>query len=217
MLGTMLTWMQDKQVTGMLLVGPPGAAKSAFAKSLGNTAGVPTIAFDFSGMKGSLVGESGRNLRQALKVVDAVSQGRALVVATCNSLGTLPPELRRRFKFGTFFFDLPTAKERAKIWEIYGAKYRIISKVLKELPADEGWTGAEIASCCEIAYRLKISLVEAARFIVPVAKSAAESIDKLREQASGRFISASEPGVYRKDRPAVEQATPKKRAIEVGQ
>lgn len=216
MLGTMLSWMQDKQATGLLLVGPPGAAKSAFAKSLGNTAGIPTIAFDLSGMKGSLVGESGRNLRNALKVVDSVSQGRALVVATCNSLGTLPPELRRRFKFGTFFFDLPTAAERKTIWELYTAKYRIISKALKEMPNDEGWTGAEIASCCEIAYRLKISLPEAARYIVPVSKSAAESIEKLRRDASGRFISASEPGIYKAPSGlAPAPASPGKRAIEV--
>lgn len=197
MLGTMLTWMQDKQVTGMLLVGPPGAAKSAYAKALGNTGGIPTIAFDLSGMKGSLVGESGRNLRSALKVVDAVAQNRALVVATCNSLASLPPELRRRFTFGTFFFDLPTQGERDLIWNIYVAKHRIISKLLKERPKDDGWTGAEIKTCCEIAFRLKISLVEAASYIVPVVKSAPEAIDKLRTQASGRFISASSPGVYR--------------------
>ncbi len=216
MLGTMLSWMQDKQATGMLLVGPPGAAKSAFAKSLGNTAGIPTISFDLSGMKGSLVGESGRNLRNALKVVDSVSQGRALVVATCNSLGTLPPELRRRFKFGTFFFDLPTAAERKSIWEVKAAKFRIISKMLKELPKDEGWTGAEIESCCEIAYRLKISLVEAANYIVPVSKSASESIEKLRRDASGRFISASAPGIYKAPATlAPAAASTGKRAIEV--
>lgn len=192
MLGTMLSWMQDKSVTGMLLVGPPGAAKSAYAKSLGNTGGIPTIAFDFAGMKGSLVGQSGQNLRTALKVVDAVSQGKALVVATCNSLGALPPELRRRFQFGTFFFDLPTNEEREIIWSIYKGKYKLDST----RPKDESWTGAEIRSCCEIAYRLKITLDEASRYIVPVAKSASESIEKLRQQASGRFISASYPGVY---------------------
>jgi hypothetical protein len=196
MLGTLLTWMQEKAVTGMLLVGPPGAAKSAYAKALGNTGGIPTIMFDLSGMKGSLVGESGRNLRTALKVVDAVSQGRALIVATCNSVGTLPPELRRRFTFGTFFFDLPTAEERASIWSIYLKKFGLQNKLSGPTPKDESWTGAEIRMCCDIAWRLGVTLVAAANYIVPVAKSAAESIQRLREQASGRFISASEPGPY---------------------
>ncbi|MGB7590439.1 MAG: hypothetical protein WBO19_04275, partial [Terriglobia bacterium] len=44
--------------------------------------------------------------------IDAVSQGRMLFIATCNSIASLPPELRRRFTLGTFFFDLPTVDER---------------------------------------------------------------------------------------------------------
>lgn len=209
MLGTQLSWMQDKQVTGMLLVGPPGAAKSAFAKALGNTGGIPTIVFDLSGMKGSLVGESGRNLRNAHKVVEAVAQGRALVVATCNSVATLPPELRRRFNFGTFFFDLPTAAERDKIWQIYFKKYDLPKQ---DLPNDEGWTGAEIKMCADLSWRLQIPLTHSAKYIVPVAKSAAESITKLRSEANGRYISASEPGPYVYN-PASTVATKSKRSI----
>lgn len=199
MTGTMLSWMQDNEATGAIFIGPPGAAKSAIAKATGNTANVPTIAFDLSGMKGSLVGESGANLRRALKVVQAVTQGRALFIATCNSIGTLPPELRRRFKCGTFFFDLPSESEREAIWKIYCKKY----KVGGEVPYDDGWTGAEIRTCCEMAWRLKSNLKEAAAYIVPVAKSAADQIEKLRNQASGRFISASDPGMYRFEKNAV--------------
>ena len=32
---------------------------------------------------------------------------------------SLPPELRRRFTLGTFFFDLPLREERKAIWDIY--------------------------------------------------------------------------------------------------
>src|SRR5207247_2098718 len=104
-LGTLLSWMQDKEAQGCLFLGPPGAAKSAVAKAVGNTVGIPTISFDLSGMKASLVGESEARLRIALDVVEAVSQGRALFVATCNSLAALAPEIRRRFKEVTMFFD----------------------------------------------------------------------------------------------------------------
>lgn len=214
MLGTQLSWMQDKQVTGMLLVGPPGAAKSAFAKALGNTGNIPTIVFDLSGMKGSLVGESGRNLRAAHKVVEAVAQGRILVIATCNSVAALPPELRRRFNFGTFFFDLPDATEREEIWTMYHAKYKLNPKVAGKAPKDDGWTGAEIRMCCDLSWRLGLSLVAASNYIVPVAKSAAESIEKLRNQAVGRFISASKPGPY--VRSAAEAKTATKREINLG-
>ncbi len=92
-LGTMLSYMQDQAANGSILIGPPGAAKSAVAKAVGNTTGIPTIAFDMNGMKGSLVGESERQLRQALKVVTAVSQGRTLFIATCNSIGYLPKKV----------------------------------------------------------------------------------------------------------------------------
>jgi SpoVK/Ycf46/Vps4 family AAA+-type ATPase len=123
---------------------------------------------------------------------DAVSQGRMLFIATCNSIASLPPELRRRFTLGTFFFDLPTEEEREIIWQIYFKKYGVTG----ELPNDEGWTGAEIKECCRKAHRLGMTLVQAAKYIVPVARSAAEQVKALRQMASGKFISASTPGVY---------------------
>lgn len=193
-LGQLLSFMQDKGAAGCIFIGPPGAAKSVVAKASGNEANVPTIQLDLGGMKGSLVGQSEQTLRTALQVVDAVSQGQMLFIATCNSFGNLPPELKRRFTLGTFFFDLPDLTERDLIWKIYRAKYEIGSD---PTPSDTGWTGAEIKQCCEIAWRLRRSLVEAAKFIVPVAKSAAETIQRLREQANGKFISASYSGLFK--------------------
>jgi SpoVK/Ycf46/Vps4 family AAA+-type ATPase len=96
---------------------------------------------------------------------------------------------------GTFFFDLPTAEERDAIWQIYLEKFGVTG----DLPDDEGWTGAEIKECCRKAARLKISLRESANYIVPISRSAAEQIKSLRMQASGKFISASFPGVYQYD------------------
>ncbi len=123
MTGTVLTWMQDRDAEGMILIGPPGTAKSLVRKAAGNTGGIPTIAFDLGAMKSGIVGSSGERLRMALSVIDAVSGGRSHWLATCNSIGTLPPELRRRFTLGTFFFDLPSPEERDAIWQIYTAKY----------------------------------------------------------------------------------------------
>lgn len=196
MLGALLTWMQDNAATGCIFIGPPGAAKSALAKATGNEAGIPTISLDMGSMKNSLVGESEARFRRALKVVDAVSQKRSLFIATCNSIGILPPELRRRFTFGTFYFELPDADERAAIWGIYRAKYNIAESDAG-VKHDEGWTGAEIKQCCELSFRLRKPLNLCASYIVPVAISASEQIKKLREQADGKFISASHPGIYR--------------------
>lgn len=192
MTGTMLSWMQDRGADGVIFIGPPGAAKSVVAKAAGATAGIPTVAFDLAAMQSSLVGGSGERLRAALQVVDAISQGRSLWIATCNSITSLPPELRRRFTLGTFFFDLPTTEERETIWSIYEKRWQLNG----ERPDDDGWTGAEIKECCRKAWRLKLSLRESAAYIVPVSRSAADQIDALRRQASGRFLSASQPGVY---------------------
>ena len=58
---------------GVLLLSPPGCGKSAFAKSLGNETGRPTLTLDIGSLMGSLVGETERNLRQALRIVDAMA------------------------------------------------------------------------------------------------------------------------------------------------
>jgi SpoVK/Ycf46/Vps4 family AAA+-type ATPase len=195
MTGTMLTWMQDRGADGVLTIGPPGSAKSLTAKATGNTAGIPTVAFDLSAMQSSLVGGSGERLRAALQVVDAISQGKSLWIATCNSITSLPPELRRRFTLGTFFFDLPSPEEREAIWKIYLAKWNLTG----DRPSDDGWTGAEIKECCRKAWRLNLSLRESAEYIVPVSRSAADQIEALRRLASGRFLSAAHPGVYTYD------------------
>jgi SpoVK/Ycf46/Vps4 family AAA+-type ATPase len=213
MTGTMLTWMQDNETDGLIFIGPPGAAKSAAAKATGNSAGIPTIAFDLGAMQSSLVGGSGERLRAALKVVEAVSRGRTLFIATCNSIASLPPELRRRFTLGTFFFDLPSAAERELIWAIYEKKYGVSGR----RPDDEGWTGAEIKECCRKAARLRMPLTDAAQYTVPISKSAAEQVKSLRQQASGKFISASNAGLYRFEEtaPAPAAAGPRRiRAVE---
>lgn len=209
-LGSLLSYMQDHNAAGMIFIGPPGAAKSAIAKAAGNEAGIPTVQLDLGSCKGSLVGQSEQQLRTALKVITAVSNGRSLWIATCNAIADLPPELRRRFTLGTFFFDLPTADERAAIWKIYRTRYDVQNN---QVPADEGWTGAEIKQCCDIAWRLGCSLKEAAEFVVPVSRSAADKLEALRTQADGRFLSASVPGVYQRKTTLV--AAPTQRAIKL--
>lgn len=187
--------MQDLNIPGIILLGHPGTGKSAIAKAAGNVAGCPVVAIDTGAMKGSLVGESERRIRTAMEVFKAVSQGKGLFIATCNKIASLPPELRRRFSLGTFFVDLPSAEERSKIWPMYVKKFSLTGSI----PDDcEDWTGAEIKACCDVAARTGLSLADAARFIVPVAKSAPDQVENLRTLANGRFISASKPGVYSK-------------------
>ncbi len=175
---------------GVLLLGPPGTGKSAFAKALGSEVGRPTLSLDIGGLMGSLVGQSEENTRRALATVEAMSPcvlfidelekslagtsggqqdsgvgtrmlGTLLswladrprgvfAVATSNDASRLPAELTRSGRFdATFFLDLPAAEERSQIWDRYRAEYGIHDGDVAA--DDEGWTGAEIESCCRLA------------------------------------------------------------------
>jgi len=193
MLKAQLTFMQDKKAKGILLLGPGGVGKTEIAKAVGNEAGIPVIQMNLGDMKGSLVGESNANIRLALKVVEAVSQERAFFIATCNNIDNLPPELLRRFKFGKFFFDLPSSKERDVIWGIHMGKFNLPKQ---KKPDDRLWTGSEIQACCEMAHDFNRTLIEAAKYIVPIAKSKAKQLEALRREADGNYISASTSGNY---------------------
>ncbi|QDU82626.1 ATP-dependent zinc metalloprotease FtsH 4 [Polystyrenella longa] len=58
---------------GVLLLGVPGTGKSQFAKALGNETGRPTLQLDIGRLMGSLVGESEKNIRQALSIAEAMA------------------------------------------------------------------------------------------------------------------------------------------------
>ncbi|MEW4529416.1 AAA family ATPase [Maioricimonas sp. JC845] len=119
-------------------------------------------------------------------------------IATCNNIAQLPPEFSRAERFdGLFFLDLPTAEEKAAIWDLYLEQFQLDRD--QRRPTDESWTGAEIRSCCRLAALLDIPLREAARNIVPVSVTAAESVDRLRQWSHGRCLSATQPGLYRWD------------------
>jgi hypothetical protein len=192
-LGVMLRVMQDNDLPGIILVGAPGTGKSAIAKASGNIVDIPVIACDLGAMKGSLVGESEAKIRAAMDVFLAICAGKGIVLATANKLQALPPELKRRFSLGTFYVDLPGPKEQKKIWDIWLKRYEISGQTIPECA---GWTGAEIRACCDISFRTAMSLVEAAKFIVPVAKSSPESITQLRTMSNGKFIDAHREGMY---------------------
>jgi hypothetical protein len=58
---------------GVLLLGVPGTGKSAFAKALGAETGRPVLLLDVGALMGSLVGSTEANIRQALRIADAMA------------------------------------------------------------------------------------------------------------------------------------------------
>jgi hypothetical protein len=126
-------------------------------------------------------------------------------IATANDVSKLPPEFARAERFdGVFFLDLPGKKQREAIWDIYVGQYGLDANQPK--PDDTNWTGAEIKSCCRLASLLDVPLVQAAQNVVPVAVTAGDKIESLRQWASGRVLSADQPGIYSRQDGPVEDS-----------
>lgn len=129
------------------------------------------------------------------------------VVATANDVSALPPELLRKGRFDELFFvDTPTTVERAAIVTASLAQYGRGSDPVDAAAvagATDGFTGAEIAALVPDAMFVAFAdgeravetadLVAAAKEVVPLTKTAAEKIAKLREWAQGRARPASTP------------------------
>ena len=182
---------------------------------MGNEAMKPTVFLDLGGMKNSLVGASEHRLRYALKIIESLGQGRVFFIMTSNNISQIPPEFKRRFSSGTFFFDIPSATELEQIWKIHTAKYGIAYSQVKDVDSTN-WTGSEVRNCCRAAYRRKVTLKEAAEFIVPVAVAGADAIRQLRKAAHGNFLSANVRGTYKYGGSEATPTPKTKRAISAG-
>jgi len=117
-------------------------------------------------------------------------KSRVFVTATCNDIQSMPPEFLRAERWDAIFFvDLPTAKERETIFDMYKTLYRVEGNP----PNMDGWSGAEIKSLCRIAAMMKAPLEESAKYIMPLSISMGERVETLREWAASRTIPASTP------------------------
>lgn len=192
--GAFLSWTSEKKIAGTVSVGVPGSGKTESIYALGNEFDIPVIDFNIAAMQDKFVGNTGANFRAATAAIDAISDGKILIIMTSNGMATLPPELRSRFKLGIFFWDAPDSKAKRAIWDIYRERYEIPKT--QQTPKDTVWTGREIEECCSKAYVLGITLQEAAKYVVPVMTFAQDEMTSLRESAAGKYISADHEGTY---------------------
>jgi ATP-dependent 26S proteasome regulatory subunit len=137
--------------------------------------------------------------------------GEAFVIATCNDASKLPPEFLRKGRFDeVYWVDLPTRDERAGVLaSALRLNGRNAADILGDgglgdlLDATEKFNGAEIAALVQPALyvgfvdnRREITtddLVNAAKNVIPLAKTAESKIKALREMWLGRARPASKP------------------------
>ena len=151
----------------------------------------------FAGVAGSGTNDSGVSARMFGTVLAWLNdhESDVFVVCTANDVSKLPPEFSRSERFdATFFVDLPTRAEKDSIWSMYQARFGIDPN--QELPEDTDWTGAEIKAACRLSVLLDVPLRQASQNVVPIAVTAAESIDRLRSWAARRCLDANRGGVY---------------------
>ena len=150
-----------------------------------------------SGVQASGQTDSGVSARMFGTLLSYLNDHESDVYFVCsaNDVSKLPPEFTRAERFDAIFFlDLPASREKELIWRLYLDKFELDAS--QRRPGDRDFTGAEIRACCRLASLLDIPLVEAASNIVPVAITAGESVERLRNWAAGRCLSANRPGIY---------------------
>lgn len=173
---------------------------------------VDEIEKGFSGIKSG--GDSGTSARVFGTFLTWMQEKTdpVFVIATANDISTLPPELLRKGRFDEIFFvDLPTPKEREKIFKLHIQKRIKSSKIHHEITADDtvcqelaelsvGYVGAEIeqiviSAMYEAFYAdrgmRKEDIVKAIRETVPLSSTQREQIIELRAWAKERAVLAT--------------------------
>tara|TARA_R110002049_G_scaffold4601_5_gene32449 strand:+ start:636918 stop:638417 length:1500 start_codon:yes stop_codon:yes gene_type:complete len=157
-----------------------------------------------SGAAGSGQSDSGVSSRMLGTLLSWMNDhtSNVYLIATCNDISRMPPELTRAERFdGIVFLDLPGRSQKDQIWNQYMHVFDLDAD--QNLPSDDKWTGAEIRSCCRLAALLDLPLAQAALNVVPIAVTAHESVENLRQWASGRCLNAEAPGLYQNGNEAV--------------
>ena len=229
---------------GVLLTGVPGCGKSLCSKEIANIFDIPLYRLDLATVQGQYVGQSEKQLRDALDMAEYVSPcvlwideiekglkesnndvqskmiGQFLfwlqeckkpvfVIASANSVESLPPELIRKGRFDEIFFiDLPNKTERKALLELYSRKYLKVSVgeslIEKLITITEGFASADIeATMRGIAYKLIANknlelteqlILDELTKVTSLSKTNPEKIEKIRNwgKTRARFASKQE-------------------------
>jgi AAA+ superfamily predicted ATPase len=143
--------------------------------------------------------DGGTSQRVLANVLTWMAEKRSpvFVVATANGVDQLPPELLRKGRFDEIFLlDLPSGSERQSILELHLAQRRpsVTLPLETVVSRSEGFSGAELEQTVIEAMHLAFAehrelnetdLIRAASQLIPLSRTASESLAHLKEWAAG--------------------------------
>jgi AAA+ superfamily predicted ATPase len=143
--------------------------------------------------------DGGTSQRVLANVLTLMAEKRSpvFVVATANGVDQLPPELLRKGRFDEIFLlDLPSGSERQSILELHLAQRRpsVTLPLETVVSRSEGFSGAELEQTVIEAMHLAFAehrelnetdLIRAASQLIPLSRTASESLAHLKEWAAG--------------------------------
>lgn len=143
--------------------------------------------------------DGGTSQRVLANVLTWMAEKRSpvFVVATANGVDQLPPELLRKGRFDEIFLlDLPTANERESILQLHLRQRRpgLTLPLDTVVSRSEGFSGAELEQTVIEAMHLAFAehrelnetdLIRAASQLIPLSRTASESLEHLHEWAAG--------------------------------
>ena len=143
--------------------------------------------------------DGGTSQRVLANVLTWMAEKRSpvFVVATANGVEQLPPELLRKGRFDEIFLlDLPSGSERQSILELHLGQRRpgLTLPLQTVVSRSEGFSGAELEQMVIEAMHLAFAehrelnetdLIRAASQLIPLSRTASESLAHLKEWAAG--------------------------------
>lgn len=152
-------------------------------------------------------GTSSRVIGQFLTWME--EQRGAFIVATCNDLKRLPPEMTRKGRFDeVYFIDMPSPSERKDIWTAHLNIQEPEQTWIQEhidmfIEASKGFTGAEIKECIieakrNVFYESNTELIKTKDILnvinnmIPLWKSQRQLVEYYRERAKEFKAASSE-------------------------